>query len=808
MANNENPFLAFKLLPNRIIIDSNEDGFSEDNIKAICSVARSTKKHSAGYIGEKGIGFKSVFKIAQKVHIQSGPFSFAFLHTREDDDDGLGMITPFHESSEELPVGVRTRMTLTLLDSIKFKKLASKFQGIPDTVLMFLSRLERLSIELYQPDNTHTTIQYSKRETEENGLYTTFLAKTTREDTEESVSEQKYYTTKSEVDNLPFDEARKDKEGNSIDRTTVVLAFPVDEHDEPFLEKQYTYAFLPLRRVGFNFLIQADFITQANREDVVHTTRNHAVLRGVAKAFVNTVTVLRKRPSLRYRWMRYLPANSITDDFWMKLWLQIRDTLEQTPILESWTGKGLYKPSKLEKLSENLVAEDQTPLLRDIKGAEVYLSPKYTDSDFQTLTRLGTTTLHLRKFIDRLEADLRNAAGSKWRVLENNDDWRTRICKVLLSASVADLPQKKKRFGRLALIPLSDGRWVSGTSETEIYFPKTVDVPIPVDLGFNIICPIAAENVVWTDLLSYLGVKTCPRESVLLSIHSRYAARNFNKFKVANAVAHIRYLYWFLPKERFDLASRVRLANQHDSLLKQGQYLYFPDVGDDYSPSELFRQDVQLPGHPVNFLNEAYLKAVDPVTIHLGRSWVKWLEDIVGVYRIPKLCADGHDGLSSDFRYIVRHRSDRLLGTLKRGWDSYQSQLNDVVKTDLRKSAVLLENRRKASLAGTFLPSPGLKKIATELLIANEFPFIAVSELLRDEDRLVWMFVKHLQVGIEEDLDFYLTALETFKESNPVLTTSPPRDPLTRIYKSIQSRCSECLDRVRYASAEHSLFHN
>ena len=735
-------------------------------------------------------------------------FSFALSHTREDDDDGLGMITPFHESPEELPVGVRTRMTLTLLDSTKFNELASKFQAIPDTFLMFLGRLQRLSIELYQPDNTHTAIQYSKRETKDNGLYTTFLAKTTRENMEESFSEQKYYTMKSDLHNLPFDEARKDKEGNSIDWTTVVLAFPVDEHDEPFLEEQHTYAFLPLRRVGFNFLIQADFATQANREDVMHSKRNRAVLIGVAKAFVDAVTVLRKRPSLRYHWMRYLPAYSITDDFWRTLWIRIRDTLEQTPILESWTGRGLYKPSDLEKLSENFVAEDQTPLLRDIKGAEVYLSPKYEDSDFQILKRLGTTTLHLSKFVDRLDADLRNLAGSKWRVLENNDDWRTRICEVLLSAFVDDLPKKKKRLGRLALIPLSDGRWLSGTSETEIYFPKTAGVPIPVDLGFNIISSIAAENIVWRDLLSYLGVINCPQESVLGSIHRRYAAPKFKNFKVLNAVAHMRYLYWFLPEEQSVLASRVRLANQHDSLLKRDQNLYFPDERDDYSPSTLFKQDDQLPGHPVSFLNEAYLNAVDPLTIHLGRPWMKWLEEIVGVRRIPELCGEGPDGLSREFRYIVRYRSDRLLGTLERGWGSCYSQMNAVVRADLRKSAVLLENGRRTSLAGTFLPFPGLKKTASELLIANAFPFIAMSELLRDERRFFWMFVKLLQVGIEEDLDFYLAALETFKTSNPVLSTNSPRDPLTRIYKSIQSRCSECLDRVRYASAEHNIFHN
>lgn len=116
---------------------------------------------------------------------------------------------------------------------------------------------------------------------------------------------------KSDLRDLPFDEARKDKQGNSIDQATVVLAFPVDEHDEPVLNQQYTYAFLPLRRAGFEFLIQSDFVTQANREDVVHSKRNQAILKGVAQAFTDAMVMFCKHSSLRYQWMRYLPEDSI-----------------------------------------------------------------------------------------------------------------------------------------------------------------------------------------------------------------------------------------------------------------------------------------------------------------------------------------------------------------------------------------------------------------------------------------------------------------------------------------------------------------
>lgn len=47
-----------------IVVLNNERGFSTDNIRALCDVGNSTKKEpSAGYIGKKGIGFKSVFRV-------------------------------------------------------------------------------------------------------------------------------------------------------------------------------------------------------------------------------------------------------------------------------------------------------------------------------------------------------------------------------------------------------------------------------------------------------------------------------------------------------------------------------------------------------------------------------------------------------------------------------------------------------------------------------------------------------------------------------------------------------------------------
>ena len=64
---NVEPNLMFILRDSGIVVLNNERGFSAQNMRALCDVGNSTKKGSnAGYIGKKGIGFKSVFRVCQE----------------------------------------------------------------------------------------------------------------------------------------------------------------------------------------------------------------------------------------------------------------------------------------------------------------------------------------------------------------------------------------------------------------------------------------------------------------------------------------------------------------------------------------------------------------------------------------------------------------------------------------------------------------------------------------------------------------------------------------------------------------------
>lgn len=53
-------------------------GFLDRNVWAQCDVGNSTKQHKVGYIGQKGIGFKSVFKVTDAAEIHSNGFHISF----------------------------------------------------------------------------------------------------------------------------------------------------------------------------------------------------------------------------------------------------------------------------------------------------------------------------------------------------------------------------------------------------------------------------------------------------------------------------------------------------------------------------------------------------------------------------------------------------------------------------------------------------------------------------------------------------------------------------------------------------------
>lgn len=252
----DHPFISFKMYPKHIVVECNEDGFTKQDLKAICSVGDSTKSAYHGYIGAKGIGFKSVFIAASRVHIQSGNFSFEFRHKKT--DSGRGMVTPIWVDADEQIPSPLTRTTLYLHDEgdeddIEHLKaiISMQFNDLHETCLLFLQKLQRISVAFYDDEgNLERSKEFKKRQIDGHRVS---LETITVASGQEIIKNQIYHIAKQHATGLaPSDnrEPLKDDEERKLSTTAeVVLAFPLTGDYKPQItrQKQELFAFLPLR---------------------------------------------------------------------------------------------------------------------------------------------------------------------------------------------------------------------------------------------------------------------------------------------------------------------------------------------------------------------------------------------------------------------------------------------------------------------------------------------------------------------------------------------------------------------------------
>lgn len=163
------PSLTFSLFPDKILVHNNEVGFSERNLRALCDVGKSTKASIQGFIGCKGIGWKSVFRVTDRPEIYSNGFRVKF---DLESDRSLGFVLPTW-INEDLPgpsppdcttTGGGTLTVLPLKDPALASGLALKLNDIRPTLLLFLRRLHHITIKLVTPEqNSDSTSPPSPR---------------------------------------------------------------------------------------------------------------------------------------------------------------------------------------------------------------------------------------------------------------------------------------------------------------------------------------------------------------------------------------------------------------------------------------------------------------------------------------------------------------------------------------------------------------------------------------------------------------------------------------------------------------------
>lgn len=239
------PSITFRLRPTEMMIESNEQGFSLHDVESICDTGKSSKSGSRSTTGEKGLGFKSVFGIADHVHIQSGLWSFRFEHKKG--EDGVGMITPIWTTvNSSLPANTGTRLTLrySKRGNRFYKRLVSELEEIPATVIFALRRIKRLTIVVNNSDGDTNQIIFTKEGTlssEEMWINTLVTGRFGHHKSQKTWL--KVFTKT--VKYIPLDDQ------STATASDITIAFEVDSEGVPVIPSRghHIFAYLPIRRV-------------------------------------------------------------------------------------------------------------------------------------------------------------------------------------------------------------------------------------------------------------------------------------------------------------------------------------------------------------------------------------------------------------------------------------------------------------------------------------------------------------------------------------------------------------------------------
>ncbi|GFF84697.1 conserved hypothetical protein [Aspergillus udagawae] len=797
------PFVSFCVYNRRIVVECNEDGFTHENLVAICNVGKSSKIGAQGYIGEKGIGFKSVFMVAWKVHIQSRDLSFSFRHKMG--DSGMGMISPVWEESQEVLPHPLTRITLFLHENGAAEDLArqreitlQQFRELKATFLLFMKNLRRIEVKICDSlDKEVSQTTFSMRYLDGGRVA---LKQETVQDKELQECIQYYHTAKLTASNIPKSENREytdvELSKKAYSETSIILAFPLTHDSVPIIEPQEVFAFLPIRNMGLPFLIQADFVTDASRQDIVRSSaRNMKLLPAIAQAFIQAVKQLCTHNTLAYQWMRYLPDIEWGDGFWEALPEEICRQLKLTSTMWTRSQCNMRCIGDIRLIPSSMCDKYGKPLLPDLDW-EQYPSSHYARKDLISLRDYGLPRMDRWEFLERLRQDVSNGGSSIMRNPDTNDDWHSAVAKYLISVSGSKYQRTLETIKEIELIPLMGGRWrcPSVLDRYPVYFTQAHGYALPTDGIFDLIEPNAEINPARKQLFALLGVQEASVRDIRCKITHRDALLAPG---LETSRSHLQFLYLTAHLDReHDQPITYSLLKLTDNASRLKSRLdgtwYFPDE-EPYSPQKLLAQFDPTP----LILHPHYMRDCPEKPEEETRSWRAWLSEMFGIREVIPLTSNKH--LSEECLYLAKSCQEKFLPFLLKYWPfegAYIADNPDLVKA-LLNIEVLCENGRAYPLGKTYVRTAQLEYADGFLREGEFFPWLKLDpsdEAPGFSD--IGVLTTALGFGRpKSDLEFYLTILQFVSNGNRGKKKVLDDPRIFDLYSRIENRYHESITR-------------
>jgi hypothetical protein len=297
------PSITFRRERETVVVVNNEVGFREKNVRAICSIADSTKERKAGQIGRKGIGFKACFSVSDRPEIHSGGFHFE-LHTES-------KIVPRWIEPHNRMAGIdsadQTYIVLPLRQGLSARtttRLFERFETLSCRLLLFLNRLRTIVV-------THEPSRISD-DGGSTGAKPRVMVRTDHGDggggggsggsrsmvelDDGDGGREQWLVFRKRLTKMPK-EKPEDPEA-----TEIAMAVLIDDGDSVSSKHEaggpqhqhQVFAFLPVACYGFKFIVHADFHLTSSREAVnLKSSFNEKVRDNLHLLFVDAVRAVK-----------------------------------------------------------------------------------------------------------------------------------------------------------------------------------------------------------------------------------------------------------------------------------------------------------------------------------------------------------------------------------------------------------------------------------------------------------------------------------------------------------------------------------
>ena len=384
--------------------------------------------------------------VANKVNIYSNGFQFKFKYNKS---NPVSMIIP--EWVYEVPDFIdlnQTNIILHFKPEVK-DEISSYFEKIHPPLLLFLRNLKVIEIEKNDKNIVERIELSEKKDGRVEILYG---------------EKKSYWKVIRKSFGVPpdIDEERREK----IVETEIVLAFSINEDGFPETSnEQGVFAFLPVRKYGFKFIIQADFLLPITREDIIKDNKWNKWLRdSIVEVFLDAVSEFKNEEKIKYNFYDYLPLKEVKDGFFVPVVKQIYERLKEEDCV-------LTEANRWKKPSEVLIGNEEIKKivtngdLQKFFGKE-YL-PEKIKANKQVLHKLGIKDFSTYNLIKSLE-------NTEW-IESQNYEWFACLFRYL---SKKELNYKLlKQLKNLNIIKLENGELTSiSEDEDAVFFPLAGEV--------------------------------------------------------------------------------------------------------------------------------------------------------------------------------------------------------------------------------------------------------------------------------------------------------------------------------------------